>query len=162
MAVIKGKVKWASVQAPNTKFTPQWTIDVVLEKDEAKKLKSAGFNVKKDKDGDIILKCKKNVMRKDGTQNSPPRIVDAGKNPFKELIGNGSVCNVQYNPVDWEYAGKKGVSANLVGVQVLEHVAFGGGDEFEVIEDNGDNQVVGDNDDHDFDDDDDFDDDIPF
>ena len=148
MAVINAKVKWASIQAPNDKFTPQWCIDVVLDEAKAKELHAQGFNVKKDKDGDIVLKMKKNVARKDGTRNAPPKVVGPDKQPFLELVGNGSVCNVQYNPFEWEYAGKKGVTAQLVAVQVVEHVPFnGGGDEFDVVDSGPSDSDVGGSDD---------------
>ena len=52
-------------------------------------------------------------------------------------IGNGSVCNVQYMERPWEYAGKTGITATLVGVQVMELVEYegsAGGDEFTYLE----------------------------
>lgn len=135
MAVLSNvKVKWASVQAPNEKFTPQWCIDGVLDEATARELHAQGLNVKKDKEGDLILKFKRNVYRKDGNRNQAPRIVGPDKQPFLDLIGNGSVCNIQYSTYDWDYAGKSGKGTDLIAVQVVEHVPFEGQeDEFDAI-----------------------------
>lgn len=141
MPVVNGEAKWASIQQPNTTFEPVWSIDVVVDVETAKKLKAEGLPVKKDKDGDIILKCKKKVYRKDQTKNQSPRVVDGNKEPLLDLVGNGSKVNVQYQPYEWNYAGNSGIGAGLVAVQVLELVPFGGaGDEFEKV---GDTVVVG-------------------
>lgn len=163
MAVLKKvPVKWAAVQAPNTTFDPCWSIDAVLTKEQAKALQAEGLSPKKDKDGDIILKLKRNVDRADGTQNNPPRVIDAGKDRFTDLIGNGSICNIQYNIYEWKWKSKAGVSAGLVAVQVLDHVPYKGAeDEFEVEEEfGGEKDELSDN--SNTSDDDDFDDDIPF
>lgn len=153
----KVPVKWASVQAPNTTFDPQWSVDVVLTKEQAKALQAEGLSPKKDKDGDIILKIKRNVDRPDGTQNNPPRVVDAGKNVFTDLIGNGSICNVQYNVYEWKWKSKAGMSAGLIGIQVIDHVPYEGvQDEFDVEEEAKVDEI------EDEADDDEFDDEIPF
>lgn len=163
MPVVTGKVKWASVKSPNTKFTPQWCIDVILDVQTAKSMKAEGYNVKKDKDGDLVLKCKRNVKRADGTENAPPRVVDSSKQPFNDLIGNGSVCNIQYTPFPYTYAGRSGIATNLIGVQVMEHVPYLQ-DEFEVVEKEGEESSIPHNakDAPYVDGLDDFDDDIPF
>lgn len=136
MAVINAPVKWASVQAPNETYTPVWSVDVVLDEKKAKELHAQGLPVKRDKDGDLILKIKKKVYRKDGTRNLPPKVVGPDKQPFLELIGNGSVCNVQYNTYPWTYAGSSGVGAGLIAVQVVEHHPYAGQeDELEVVGD---------------------------
>ena len=135
MAVINGKAYWASVQAPNDKFPPpKYEMDVVVDEATAEVLRADGLTVK-DKEGQgLTFKVKRNQFRKDGTLNNKPNCVDANKRPFEDLIGNGSVVNVQYNPFDWEFAGKTGRSADFVGVQVMEHVAFSGtSDEFEAV-----------------------------
>jgi hypothetical protein len=69
---------------------------------------------------------------------SEPFVKDKyGDNLGDTAIGNGSVCNVQYMERPWEYAGKTGVTATLVGLQVMELVEYegtGGGDEFTYLE----------------------------
>lgn len=142
--IVKGKAEFASVHQPNTRFSPQYCIDVIVDDESAKILEGQGLTVKRnatDKNGRVrgnVFKCKRNAYRKDGTANRKPNIVGPdGKTPFEELIGNGSTVNVQYNPYEWEFAGKKGTSADLVGVQIVEHVPYRGMEsEFEAAEGN--------------------------
>jgi len=134
--VIQGKAMWASVQAPNDKFPPPvYCIDLVVDEATAATLKSDGITVK-DTDGELTVKAKRKQFRKDGTLNTKPNCVDAHKRPFENLIGNGSLVNLQVNAFDWEFAGKKGRSLDFVGVQVLDLVEFSGTtDEFAATED---------------------------
>lgn len=144
MAVVKGIAYWASVQQPNTTFEPQWSIDVVVEKDVAKDLMTQGLNIKAIKDdsygpenkGKGLIKIKQTVTGKSGQSFEKPRVVDAGKSPIDSLVGNGSLVEVAYNTREWEYAGKAGVAADLKAVRVLELVEYSGGgvDEFDDIE----------------------------
>ena len=163
MAVLsRVPVKWAAVQAPNVMFDPCWCVDAVLTPAQAKELQAVGLSPKKDKDGDIIIKLKRNVDKADGTQNSPPRVIDAGKNTFSELVGNGSICNIQYNLYEWTWKKKAGVSAGLMALQVLEHVPYAGAaDEFE-DESDGSDEMKDEASATEAGSDDDFDDDIPF
>lgn len=137
MAVVKGEVKWCSIQQPNTTFAPVWCVDVIVTDDEiAKELKSQGLKLKTDKDGDRILKVNRNVTKADGKPNKQPVCVDAANKPFEELVGNGSVCNVQYGTYEWKNRFGAGIGADLKGVQVLEHVEYAtpDGGEFEAAE----------------------------
>ena len=136
--VIQGKALWASVQAPNEKFPPPvYCIDLVIDQELADTLTADGVSVKTNKEnGELTVKAKRAQFRKDGTLNTKPNCVDMAKQPFTDLIGNGSLVNLQVNVFDWEFAGKKGRSLDFVGVQVVEHVAFSGSsDEFESTED---------------------------
>ena len=131
--VIQGLAMWCSVQAPNDKFPPPvYVTDLIVDEANAATLTAAGIKVK-DVDGELSVKAKRKQFRKDGTLNTKPNCVDANKRPFGDLIGNGSLVNLQVNPYDWEFAGKKGRSLDFVGIQVLELVEFSGGnkDEFE-------------------------------
>ena len=68
---------------------------------------------------------------------TPPFVKDKyGESLIDIMIGNGSVCNVQFMERPWEYAGKSGTTATLVGVQVMELVEYSGGlgDEFTYVE----------------------------
>jgi len=130
--IVKGIAKWASVQAPNTTFEPEYSVDLEVSDVDAKALRAKGLVVK-DKDGKNVIKFKRKVTRSDGEENPKPKVVDADAMPFDELIGNGSEVNVQYRTYDWTWAGKSGVSADLVGIQVLNHVAYGG-TEFEPVD----------------------------
>ena len=131
--VIQGKAHWASVQTPNDKFPPPvYCVDLEIDEANAATLRADGITVK-EKDGMLTVKAKRKQFRKDGTLNTKPNCVDGQKRPFEDLIGNGSLVNLQVNAFDWEFAGKKGRSLDFVGIQVLDHVEFSGtSDEFAV------------------------------
>ena len=59
-------------------------------------------------------------------------VFDKFGKPLDVLIGNDSVANVQFSVREWEFQGKKGKTAKLVAVQILDLVEFaGGGDSVE-------------------------------
>lgn len=124
MAVITGKCKWASVQQPNTKFEPCWTIDIILSDQQGKSLEKAGYKIKKDKDGDLIFKIKRKVASMKGKTFDPPTVVDREGNEFKKLIGNGSEVKVKFTGYTWEASGDSGKSGWLDKVMVLNHVPY--------------------------------------
>ena len=43
MAVIEGKAYWASVSVPNIKFEPVYTINLVIDDQEAQEFAAKGF-----------------------------------------------------------------------------------------------------------------------
>ena len=131
MAVITGKCKWASVTKPNTKFEPQYTIDVIVSDAQKKNLENAGLTVKKDKDGDQILKVRRKVASMEGKPFDAPEVVDSAGNPFTKMIGNGSKVQVQFGIYDWEAFGNAGKNAWLNKVTVLEHVPYEAEDEMD-------------------------------
>ncbi len=129
--VIQGQAMWCSVQAPNDKFPPPvYVTDLIVNEETADMLRKDGVKIK-DVDGKFTVKAKRKQFRKDGTLNTKPNCVDKDKKPFEDLVGNGSLVNLQVNVFDWEFAGNRGRSLDFVGLQVLEHVAFvGNEDEF--------------------------------
>lgn len=143
MSVLKKvKVRWASVIKPDTRFDPCWKIDVELSKEQAEALKAEakavhkkGIKIKVEEDGVLTFRFKRRVSKADGGENNPPVIIDTHGKQFNRLIGNGSVCDVQYSFV--KYNNNKfgeGVTNDLKGVMVRELVAYGvqDGEEFEV------------------------------
>ena len=135
MAVLQGKVEWAKVHKPDTKFKPRYEITVVLSKQEAANFKKAGVPLTQGDDGAWRLKLIRNAEDKDGKPVSPPIVVDRENNPFPDPIGNDSVCAIQYYVRDWTYKGKTGKSPVLMAVKVLELVPYKSKDtlEFESI-----------------------------
>jgi hypothetical protein len=138
MSIITGKAQWASVIQPNTKYEHVWCIDVCnLDAKSKKILKADGIahkikNVGDDR-GDFI-KITQKVDKKDGTKFDAPKVVDGMKRPFTQLIGNGSEVAVKYKARDWEHGGKSGITADLKAVQVLKHVPYGDGEDFDIVE----------------------------
>ena len=146
MAVLKNvPISWASITSPNTKYTHQWEIQATLTKEQAAKLlaeskevNSKGIKIVKEDDGTLTYRFKRKVFRADGvTPNNQPVLVDAKGRKFTELLGNGSICNIQYGFASYDNAYGKGVVNDLKGVQVLTHVPYSSqdGSEFDMEED---------------------------
>lgn len=134
-------VNWASIQEPNVQFEPAWEIQAVLSEEqaaelmaEAKKVHKKGIKIRKDDNGVLTYRFRRKVTRADGVgENAKPVVVDALKQPFTEKVGNGSICNIQYLFLAYSNKFGDGVTCDLKGVQVLEHIPYGisDGDEFE-------------------------------
>jgi hypothetical protein len=137
MTVITGKCKWASISAPNTTYEPAWQIDVSLDDENLKKVKADGLSIKnKGDDRGNFVTIKRKVEGKKGP-NKAPELVDSQRTPmFNTLIGNGSLVNVLYRPYEWEHAGKTGISADLLKVQILDLVPYSndGDEDFDVVD----------------------------
>tara|TARA_R110000765_G_scaffold110186_1_gene201507 strand:- start:19627 stop:20097 length:471 start_codon:yes stop_codon:yes gene_type:complete len=137
MSIIQGTAYWASVTQPNTTYEPVWSVDVGNLSAAAKKtLKADGLEDKiKNKDdekGDFI-NIKQKVNKRDGSTFEPPKVVDGMKRPFDSLIGNGSEVAVKYTAREWEYNGKAGITADLKAVQVIKHIPYGDGEDFDTV-----------------------------
>ena len=127
--VISGTAYWASVITPNTKFDADgvWTIDIGnLDDLNKKKAQKDGLTVKnKGDEKDDFVTIKRKVRNAKGNLNRQPNVVDANKTLITEtMIGNGSKVNVLYEPFEWNFGGKTGVSADLRAVQVTELVPY--------------------------------------
>ena len=132
------KVMWAKLgdNAGNKYMSEEkeWSIDVVLDDDKASKWTEAGISPKvKEKDGLKTVTIRKDcVYAKSGDPQKAPMVFDKFGKPLDVLIGNDSVANVQFSVREWEFQGKKGKTAKLVAVQILDLVEFaGGGDSVE-------------------------------
>jgi hypothetical protein len=127
--VMSGTAYWASVITPNTKFDADgvWTIDVGnLDDLNKKKAQKDGLTVKnKGDEKEDFVTIKRKVRNNKGNLNRQPNVVDATKRLITEtMIGNGSKVNVLYEPFEWNFGGKTGVSADLRAVQVTELVPY--------------------------------------
>ena len=127
--VIAGTAYWASVITPNTKFDSDgvWTIDVGnLDDLNKKKAQKDGLTVKnKGDEKEDFVTIKRKVRNNKGNLNRQPNVVDANKRLVTDtMIGNGSKVNVLYEPFEWNFGGKTGVSADLRAVQVTELVPY--------------------------------------
>ena len=133
MTVVTGKAYWAHVQAPNTSFEPEWSLDLIVDDNNRAAIEADGLTIKNkgDERGDFVH-IRQRVKRRDGTTNDAPTVVDAQKNATDKLIGNGSTVNVLYAPFAWEMNGKSGTSAILKKVQVVDLVSYG--EDLEVVD----------------------------
>jgi len=126
--IISGKVYWASVVEPNTTYEPAWQADITIDDDETRqKLESIGLNVKNkgDERGDFFS-AKRKVMKKDGSNRNPPVVLDAKRNPWdNRLVGNGTTAKIKIQPYEYSYAGKAGVTADFIAMQVIDLVPYG-------------------------------------
>lgn len=135
------RVQWASVQEPNRskEYGDKWEVEAILSVDQAAFFNENDFKTKEDDKGNTVIRFKRKTTgtkRAGGTFNKQqPRVVDSVKQPFTDLIGNGSVCNIAYNILEHNF----GKSLDFAGIQVLELVSYGGGgpdaaDEFESVD----------------------------
>lgn len=138
MSILKKvKVNWAQVLTPDTKFEPVWHVTAVLEEhhkkqliDESKEVdpKKKGIKIKENDEGQDVYRFRRKVSKADGSgENNPPVVCGPkGKDDkFEKLIGNGSVCNIQYRFVPYNNKFGSGVTCDLQGIQVISHVPYG-------------------------------------
>ena len=143
------KVNWAKLQGDNPEPPYQgegnhnWTVQIVLSDDAADDYKDTKLfpRFKRNKDHELVLeeglrqvKLKKSTtFGVGGKPKKPVVVVDTFGNKFTDLIGNGSVCNIQCSAHTWTRDGKTNTSLELQAVQVVELVEYNeseGGDEF--------------------------------
>ena len=136
MAILEGLCEWASVKTPNTTFTPEYQITLILDDKTADYFVARGFRVK-DVEGVKKIMFKRKVERKDGTPNAVPKLLNASKEPLDISVGNGSKVRVQYR--EWETTNQFGdfKGLDLQAVQVLDLIEYTGSDgsELESIDD---------------------------
>ena len=136
MAILEGMCEWAAVKVPNTTFTPEYQITLVLDDKTADDFITRGFRVK-DVEGVKKIMFKRKVERKDGTPNAVPKLLNASKEPLDISVGNGSKVRVQYR--EWETTNQFGdfKGLDLQAVQVLDLIEYTGSDgsELESIDD---------------------------
>jgi len=148
MALLKNKkAMWSKLGTPEKKYgseDTQWAIDLILSDEESRKWVRSGLANKErfmEVDGVEVpvIKLKKDThWKKSGEAKTAIKVVDKfGQDVDARLIGNGSIVNAQYSVRDWEFQGRKGKSAELIAIQVIELVQFSGkssaGDEFEFL-----------------------------
>lgn len=128
-------VQWCSIQAADTQFEPQWCVEAILTEGQAatlvaesKKFNSKGIKIK-NKDGVLSYRFTRRVLRGDGDgENTAPKCVDAANTPLNKLVGNGSICNIQYSFFGWDNKFGNGVKSDFKGLQVLDLVSYGEAD----------------------------------
>jgi hypothetical protein len=136
MARLQGKLTWAFLTRLDTKFTPCWRVNIVLDKEEAKKAKEMGLRVTRTDDlkdpisaalGPYQVKItryeeKRGKLR--GQKNEPPTLIDVDNEPITEIVGNGSEAIVGFRLYEWNNNFGKGISADLEKVKILTLVPY--------------------------------------
>jgi|TARA_R100001530_G_C4296707_1_gene149419 hypothetical protein len=115
-----------------------WEINLAVSDDTFAQFKEAGINVGMRPPGnskytpDPVITFYRYHKNYDGGENEPPKVVDLEKEPFTDMIGNGSKVAVQWGAL--EYSNKKFKRAIIEAVQVKELVEVGSGYSSESIE----------------------------
>ena len=116
------KFRWAHVYNTHAPFGDNiWDVQVVTDsKDKADEMRSHGLNVK-EKDGEFFANVKRKEMNAKGERNTPPDVVDEGRRPITDPIGNDSVGNIKLFTYDISKGPRKGSKgAMLSAIQVTE------------------------------------------
>lgn len=132
------------------KKTPQYSCTVkTSNKVDAEAWKKAGINVKPVEENDTVVYSatlkKKIYLDADGKNSTkPPAVVDKQLQPITNTntIGNGSRGNVQVRLKPYEYNGKKGISVQLLAVQVTDLKEYQGGESLEFKPIDSDTDVI--------------------
>ena len=132
------ELNWVKVDAPVSPFgVPQWEIQIATT-DAAKAADLTANHIPmKEVDGKFVSSLKRKAVKADGSANDPVRLVDAQKAPMSDRrsIGNGSRGNVIVWQMNYEFAGRTGITSILTAVQVTDLVEYSGGSglDFDVI-----------------------------
>lgn len=139
MAVIEGKAYWSFVTTPNTKFTPAYSVNLVVDEPTADSFRDRGFTVKDMEEGPALI-IKRKVDGKDGMVRQAPRLYDKSKREIDVNVGNGSHVKVQYKEWDTKWNGQVFKGLDFQAMQVLDLVEYNSpdGSEFDIEDGDGD------------------------
>ena len=71
MAVLEGFAYWPFVTTPNTKYTPEYSVNLVVSEDVADSFRQRGFTIKDMEEGPAII-IRRKVNGPDGMIRKPP------------------------------------------------------------------------------------------
>jgi|TARA_R100001510_G_C7656776_1_gene217202 hypothetical protein len=139
MAVIEGKAYWSFVTTPNTKFTPAYSVNLVVDEPTADSFRDRGFTVKDMEEGPALI-IKRKVDGKDGMVRQAPKLFDKSKREIDVNVGNGSHVKVQYKEWDTKWNGQVFKGLDFQAMQVLDLVEYNSpdGSEFDIEDGDGD------------------------
>lgn len=129
---VDGIAFYASLLSPN-KEAEAYTLELVVDKENEAQLLEAGLSPAKNKHGELVrhgelegnvFRFKAKTHKKDGTPLRKPDLIDSLGKKVDVFVGNGSKVRVYANAYDYTFKGKKGVSAGLNAVQILDLVEF--------------------------------------
>lgn len=125
MAVIEGYAYWSFVTTPNTRFTPCYSVNLVVNADLAEDFKSRGFPVKEMDEGTALV-IKRKVNKSNGDINAAPELVDRYKKPMNVEVGNGSRVKVLCKEWETTWKGQTFKGLDFQAMQVLDLVEYNG------------------------------------
>ena len=133
MPVVRGKCEWACLHAPNTRYKPVYSINIIVDTEQEDRVMKDLHQVDpkaKDpfvngKNGERILKLKTNFINSITGEDVPPfPVTDKNGQPITDLVGNGSVVDVQYTFKTWNNKDGTGMGKYLNKVRVLDMVPY--------------------------------------
>ena len=127
MAVVEGHAYWSFVTTPNTKFTPCYSVNLVVDPAVAEDFRSRGFPVKDMEEGPALI-IKRKVNGPNGMIREAPDLIDRYKKPLNVAVGNGSRVKVLFKEWDTKWNGTVYKGLDFKAMQVLDLVEYGGGD----------------------------------
>jgi len=127
MAVVEGHAYWSFVTTPNTKFTPCYSVNLVVDPEIAEDYRSRGFPVKDMDEGPALI-IKRKVNGPNGMIREAPDLIDRYKKPLNAAVGNGSRVKVLFKEWDTKWNGTVYKGLDFKAMQVLDLVEYGGGD----------------------------------
>lgn len=125
MAVVEGHAYWSFVTTPNTKFTPCYSVNLVVDPDVAEDYRSRGFPVKDMDEGPALI-IKRKVNGSNGMVREAPELLDRYKNKIDVAVGNGSRVKVLFKEWDTKWNGQVYKGLDFKAMQVLDLVEYGG------------------------------------
>ena len=125
MAVVEGHAYWSFVTTPNTKFTPCYSVNLVVDPDVAEDYRSRGFPVKDMDEGPALI-IKRKVNGPSGMVREAPELLDRYKNKIDVAVGNGSRVKVLFKEWDTKWNGQVYKGLDFKAMQVLDLVEYGG------------------------------------
>ena len=125
MAVVEGHAYWSFVTTPNTKFTPCYSVNLVVDPEIAEDYRSRGFPVKDMDEGPALI-IKRKVNGPNGMVREAPELLDRYKNKIDVAVGNGSRVKVLFKEWDTKWNGTVYKGLDFKAMQVLDLVEYGG------------------------------------
>ena len=146
MAVIKNvSVSWVKCdqEHPDMGYdgdSPAWTVNVDNPPADIIKLWKdkglGGLKTNKDTGKEYLVLKRKAAPFANGDQKDAPVVVDGHLKPLDpNIVGNGSIANIQYSTYPWKHRQREGIAADLMGIQVINLIAREGTTmEFEMVD----------------------------
>jgi len=100
----------------------QYDIQLRFPKERIQEMSAFG-NPRLVEDGNYAINVTRNPKNSKG-QPTPVRVVDANKQPIKDLIGNGSAGNVIVYSYAYNVGGREGIKTVVIAVQVTGLIKY--------------------------------------